>query len=135
MGIFSRIKIKRKAIPDDAAPQLDEKAVIDDRADSRIVTSEVALDVMADAIFRSTWPYGWFDGAVVDAESWTDEVVTGVTILSSDNAPRSCPANHPGFAAFEQAVLGLNARVAIKIKCKAVDVTMSAIMCVRSRCI
>jgi hypothetical protein len=134
MGLFARLKPKsRRAASDDAATPVDEKTTSNASAGiesdhDRIVTSEVALDVMADTIYRSTWPYGWFDGRVVDADQWTDQVVTGVTILSRDGVPRSCPPNHPGFAAFEHAITNLNARVAIKLRCKAVDVTVSAIM-------
>lgn len=134
MGIFARLK-KTKKGANNAVPPLDEKhispSMLDptgDQLESRIVASEIALDVMADAIYRSTWPYGWFNGAVVDSDSWTGEIITGVTILSSDNSARSCPAQHPGFARFEEAITVLNARVAIKIMCKAVDVIMSTIM-------
>lgn len=129
MGILDRLKRKsRQSVADDAAP-IDEKHVpVAETGDDRIITSEIALDVVADSLYRSAWPYGWFDGAVVEPDAWTDEIITGVSILSNDNIARSCPSSHPGFAAFEQAVTSLNARVAVKIRCKAVDVTMAAIM-------
>jgi hypothetical protein len=40
----------------------------------------------------------------------------------------SCPSEHPGFATFEEAIVKLNARIAIKLQSKAVDIAMKNYM-------
>jgi len=86
-----------------------------------------AVDVMADMTYRSCWAEGWFTDAI-EPSDWSDEIITGVTLRSKYGSVRSCPGEHPGFAAFEQAVVKLNAKVAIKLRSKAVDVAMKNYM-------
>jgi hypothetical protein len=130
MGPFSRFKRKSATPADDATSN--EKPVEDDVFSPYIlgiepgVDAAEALDVMTDAIYRSAWPLGWFPPVEVASDDWTDkdEVVTGVCIRSKYGAIRSCPSDHRGFRAFEEAVVALNAKIAIKIRCKSVDVAM-----------
>jgi hypothetical protein len=82
---------------------------------------------MADMIYRNCWPEGWFTPPV-DASDWFDEVITGITLRSRFGSVRSCPSEHPGFRAFEEAIVSLNARIAIKLQSKAVDVAMKNYM-------
>lgn len=86
-----------------------------------------AVDVMADMIYRSCWPLGWFS-IPVDAEKWSDQVITGVCLRSKYGSVRSCPGQHPGFAVFEEAVVKLNAKIAIKLQSKAVEAAMKYFM-------
>lgn len=86
-----------------------------------------AVDVMADMVYRNCWPLGWFSNPI-EPEKWSDEVVTGVCLRSKYGSVRSCPGNHPGFAEFEEAIIGLNAKVAIKLQSKAVEVAMKNFM-------
>ena len=86
-----------------------------------------ALDVMADMIYRQTVALGWCHPSI-DSSRWSGQVVTGVTIRSKYGAIRSCPCEHSGFKTFEDAVRGLNARSAINIRSKPVDVAFRNLM-------
>lgn len=86
-----------------------------------------ALDIMAERLFTTGWKLrDWFsppesDGAAYDDE---DDVITGVVIKSKHGPVRSCPSGHAGFQAFENAIAGLNVRVAIKMANKSIDSAM-----------
>jgi hypothetical protein len=131
MGIFSKLR-KSKAVADDSLPPVDpndidnEKHDLDFTPQLNPLTLD-AVDVMADMIYRNCWPEGWFTPSV-DPSDWSDEVVTGVCLRSKYGSVRSCPSEHPGFAAFESAIVSLNARIAIKLQSKAVDVAMKNYM-------
>ena len=132
MGLFSKFR-KSKAVADDSLPpsddvDIDEKDIgIDPYTPQLNPLTLDAVDVMADMIYRNCWPEGWFTPAV-DPSDWSDEVVTGVCLRSKYGSVRSCPGEHPGFAAFEEAIVKLNARIAIKLQSKAVDVAMKNYM-------
>jgi hypothetical protein len=83
-----------------------------------------ALDVMADSIFRSGCRLGWFHTRLGEP----DGIITGVCIRSKYGGTRSQPLNHPSFRPFEDAVVDLNARVALKIRSKAVEYAMKSHM-------
>lgn len=131
MGPFSVFKRKSKHTPSDIVSEK-EKPVDEDVFSPYTLNDEPgvdaldALDVMTDTIYRTAWPLGWFPPVEVSSDDWTekDEVVTGVCIRSKYGAVRSCPSDHRGFNAFEDAVVSLNAKIAIKIRCKSVDVAM-----------
>jgi hypothetical protein len=128
MGLFS--KLRRSKPADDAPPATPD---VDDDEKTSDYTPQInpltldAVDVMADMIYRSCWPEGWFTIAPEPSE-WVDEVITGVTLRSKYGSVRSCPGEHPGFAAFEEAVVKLNTRIAMKLRSKAVDVAMKNYM-------
>ena len=128
MGIFS--KLRRAKPADDGPPpaadvEEDEKST-DFTPHLNPLTMD-AVDVMADMIYRSCYPEGWFQPAP-EPSDWSDEVITGVTLRSKYGSIRSCPGEHPGFAAFEHAIVQLNAKIAIKLQSKAVDVAMKNFM-------
>jgi hypothetical protein len=128
MGLFSRFRKPKPA--DDAPPPTSETDEDEKNVDFQPQFNPLtldAVDVMADMIYRSCWPEGWFVPAPEPSE-WSGEVITGVTLRSKYGSVRSCPAEHPGFAAFEHAIVQLNARIAIKLQCKAVDVAMKNYM-------
>ncbi|GFZ47911.1 hypothetical protein JCM24511_05658 [Saitozyma sp. JCM 24511] len=81
-----------------------------------------ALDLMADSLFRSGCREGWFDTPSGEPNG----VITGVCIRSKYGGTRSHPLNHPLFRPFEDAVFDLNARVALKIRSKAVEYAMKS---------
>ncbi|KAL7418822.1 hypothetical protein Q5752_006506 [Cryptotrichosporon argae] len=124
MGLLSKLRGKSAPAPaDDAAPTAPAPApVVTPPTDLTANELSVdALDLMADLIYRSCWAAGWFEPPPA-AHDWSDEVVTGVTIRSKHGVVRSSPCDHPGFATFERAVDALNARIAIKMHSKAVDI-------------
>jgi hypothetical protein len=128
MGLFSRF---RKPTPADdgplPSPEVDEDEKYIDLTPQVNPLTLDAVDVMADMTYRSCWAEGWFTNAI-EPSDWSDEVITGVTLRSKYGSVRSCPGEHPGFAAFEQAVVKLNAKIAIKLRSKAVDVAMKNYM-------
>lgn len=97
---------------------------ISEKSDLAIHEDPEALDVVADMLFRTCWPLGWVPIQQVESAAWTDEVVLGVSIRAEDGTMRSSPMAHSGMAEFEQGVAGLNARVALKMRCRAVEYTM-----------
>lgn len=131
MGIFSKFR-KSKPVDEPTLPvEIDEDKVedvgdIDCTPHFNRPTLD-AVDVMADMVYRSCYPKGWFLPAP-DPSVWSDEVITGVTLRSKHGGVRSCPGEHPGFVAFEHAFVQLNARIAIKLQSKAVDVAMKHYM-------
>ena len=131
MGIFS--KLRRTKPADDAPPPPSSETDTDEDEKSTDFQPHLnpltldAVDVMADMIYRSCYPEGWFT-TPVDSSMWSDEVITGVTLRSKYGSVRSCPGEHPGFAAFEHDIVQLNARIAIKLQSKAVDVAMKNYM-------
>jgi hypothetical protein len=131
MGIFSKLRKTKPA--DDAPPPPSSETDTDEDEKSTDFQPHLnpltldAVDVMADMIYRSCYPEGWFT-TPVDSSMWSDEVITGVTLRSKYGSVRSCPGEHPGFAAFEHAIVQLNARIAIKLQSKAVDVAMKNYM-------
>jgi hypothetical protein len=98
------------------------------------------LDVVAEQLFRtcalcgylstappSQHPLGYHPRAstpLVRDTNAEDEVVTGVCIRSKYGIVRSSPPDHPGFRGFEEGILVLNARAAIKMRSKTVDVAV-----------
>lgn len=132
MGLFSKL---RKSAPPPPSPEPtpsaeDEKPSLTSpnaSVQALVPLSLDAVDVMADMIYRNCWPLGWF-APPVEAEKWLDQVVTGVCLRSKHGSVRSCPSEHPGFATFEEAVVKLNARVAIKLQSKSVEVAMRNFM-------
>lgn len=135
MGLFSKFRKSAPPPPTDEAATTGAAGSDDEKANMASPNASVqalplsldAVDVMADMIYRTCWPLGWFSPAV-DPEKWSDEVITGVTLRSKYGSVRSCPSEHPGFAAFEEAVTKLNARVAIKLQSKSVEVAMRNFM-------
>lgn len=131
MGLFSKFRKSAPAVEATPAPapvddNENEKADHDNDPKIHPLTLD-AVDVMADMIYRNCWPLGWFTPPI-EPNRWSDEVVTGVCLRSKYGSVRSCPSEHPGFAAFEEAVVKLNARIAIKLQSKAVEVAMRNFM-------
>jgi hypothetical protein len=73
---------------------------------------------------RSGCRLGWFHTRIGEP----DGIITGVCIRSKYGGTRSQPLNHPSFRPFEDAVVDLNARVALKIRSKAVEYAMKSHM-------
>lgn len=86
-----------------------------------------AVDVMADMLFRSGLSKGWFNMPEVPSEEWTDHIVTGVGIKSKYGVVRCCPP-HAGLGEFARGIEQLNAKVAVKMQSKAVDVVFDSHM-------
>jgi ribosome-associated translation inhibitor RaiA len=130
MGVFSRFRKSKTVDEPTLTVEVDEdKEDIDYTVQLNRLTLN-AVDVMADMVYRSCYPEGWFLPPP-DPSVWSNEVITGVTLRSKHGSIRSCPGEHPGFAAFEHAIVQLNARIAIKLQSKAVDVAMKDYMLVQ----
>lgn len=133
MGLFTRFKRSPKAAEITEKESDSEKvgaAEAGIEAQLPVMTASDpagggALDVMADHIYRESVMRGWFTFPSCGSDQWADEVITGVSIRSKYGAIRSSPFQHQGLHNFEEAVIQLNCRVAIKMTCKAVQVAMS----------
>jgi hypothetical protein len=131
MGLFSKFRKTKEVAGEPVVAGDDEKAESESGGSGTTphhnpLTLD-AVDVMADMIYRECWPLGWFTSPV-EISDWSDEVITGVCLRSKYGSVRSCPSEHPGFAAFEEAIVKLNARIAVKLQSKAVDVAMKNYM-------
>lgn len=131
MGLFDRFKRSSKSAVDPKEKDNESEKVSDGEVDAQVPvlglsdTAGVgALDVMADHIYRDCLTRGWLELPPVHTDHWSDEIITGVSIRSKYGAIRSCPFEHRGFQTFEESVIQLNPRVAIKMTCKAVEVAM-----------
>lgn len=129
MGLFSKFRKSKTVAEEPVVAGDDEKAESDIASTTPHLNPLTldAVDVMADMIYRECWPLGWFTSPI-QASEWSDEVITGVCLRSKYGSVRSCPSEHPGFADFEGAIVKLNARIALKLQSKAVDVAMKNYM-------
>jgi hypothetical protein len=134
MGLLNIFRKKAPAQGDVQPSETDagfDSTVLPPQVEQRVDRGSRALDVMSDKIYRQCVPLGWFVDPFIALDDWdekSDSVILGVCVRSKYGSVRSCPTQHPGFQTFEEAIMRLNCRVAIKMHCKAVEAIMETRM-------
>ena len=127
MRFLNHFRRSTTRLEDEVQPEaeVETKTVLDGELASDIspgnqeVLGIGALNVMAERIYRACRTRGWLQ---VQQHPQRD-VITGVAIRSKHGRIRSWP-QHIGLQPFENGIIKLNCRVAVKLSCKALDVIM-----------